>query len=71
MGPCRFKKIGKNAIDLIDFHAHVFHHLARGTGRGQIAADDFDHAGDPGQGVANFVCQPGGQLPQCGQVLGT
>ncbi len=55
---------------LSDFLADIFHHRARRAGRGQVAADDFDDAGDPGQGIANLVSQPGGQLAQGGQVLG-
>ena len=41
-----------------------------GLSVGQIAADDFDHAGDARQRIADFVGQPGGQLAQGGEVLG-
>ena len=70
MGPRRFQQIGHDAVDLRDFLADVFDDGARRAGRGQIAADDFDDAGDSGQRIANLVGQAGGQLAERGQVFG-
>jgi hypothetical protein len=68
--PRGFQKIGQDAIDLHDFQANIFHYRARRAGRGQIAADDFDDAGDSGQRVANLVGQARGQFAERRQVLG-
>ena len=70
MGPRGFEKIGKDAVDLVDFESHIFHHGTGGAGRGQIATDDFDDAGDTCERVANLVSQSGCQFAERGQVLG-
>ena len=64
-----FEQVGKDAIDLVDFETHVLDHGAGGAGRGQIATDDFDDAGDSGERVANLVSQSGCQFAERGQVL--
>ncbi len=53
-----------------DFQANIFHDGAGRTGRGQIAADDLDDAGDSGERIANLVSQAGGQFAERRQVLG-
>ena len=68
--PRRFQKVGQGAADARDFQANIFHDGARRTGCRQIAADDFDDAGDSGERVANLVGQACGQLAERCQVLG-
>ena len=65
-----FEEVGEDAIDLIDFEAHVFHHFAGGAGGREIATDDFDDAGDPGERIANFVSKARRQFAERGEVLG-
>ena len=70
MRPGRFQKIGYDAIDARDFLANVFHDGSRRAGRRQIAADDFDDAGDSGEWIANLVGQARGQLAERCQMFG-
>ncbi len=70
MGAGGFKKVGKNAIDLVDFETNILDHGASGAGLRKIATDDVDDAGDSGEGIANFVSQTGCQFAERGQVFG-
>ncbi len=70
MRPRGLQQIGDDVVDARDFLANVLDHSARGAGRGKVAADDLDDAGNSRQRVANFMCEPGGQFSQSGQVLG-
>ena len=57
-------------IDAGDFLANIFDHGACRARSRQIAANDLDDAGNPGQGIANLVGQASGHLSQGGKVLG-
>src|SRR5271165_3165077 len=70
MRPGGFQKIGQYAVDLRDFQPNIFHHRPRWTGRGQIAADNFNDSGYSGQGIADLVGQAGRQFAERGQMLG-
>lgn len=58
----RLQQIGNDVIDAGDFLANVFDYGPGWAGRGKIAADDLDHAGDPGQRVTNFMGQACGDF---------
>ena len=70
MRPRGLQQIGNDVIDAGDFLANIFDYRARGAGRRQIAANDFDDAGNPRQWVADFVGQAGGHLAESGKVFG-
>ncbi len=70
LGTRGLQQLGEDAVDLQRLFLGVFDdRTCRAVGR-QIAADDFDDAGDPRQRVADFVRQSGGQFAQGGEVFG-
>ena len=55
---------------LRDFQANIFYHGAGWAGCGQITSDNFYHACNSSQWIANLVGQACRQLPERRQVLG-
>ena len=66
----RLQQVGDDVIDAGDLLAHVLDYGPRWAGRRQIAADDFDDAGNPGERIANFVRQSSRHFAQRREVLG-
>ena len=70
LGARSLQQIGQDAVDLHCFFFGVFDDRAgRAVGR-QVAADDFDDAGNSGQRIADFVRQAGRQFAQGCEVFG-
>ena len=70
MRPRGLQQVGDDVVDAGNLLANVFDHRARGAGCGQVAANDFDDAGNSRQRIANFVGQSSGQLSESGKMLG-
>ncbi len=70
LGAGDLQQLGEDAVDLQGFLFGVFDDGAGGAVGRQIAADDFNDAGNSRQRVADFMRQSGGQLAQRGKVLG-